>query len=210
MGSIRGGTDANEATKDSVEEDIEFGVFLDVLNAVTASADHSIELILRGLNGVRRGAGLLDGEGKVGVNDDAVNITSFSGSRENFGEDLTLDLLVSNLSDNLVLGDGLNLFGVFGVNIGDLLLTFLEDLFDVLSGIRDVIGIFDDFNGLLVSLFDDILDFFLLLLLGLLHAVILDLFVVFREGLEAVLDLGNHNVELLLGADVLDHLEGNA
>ena len=210
MGSIRGGTDANEATKDSVEEDIEFGVFLDVLNAVTASADHSIELILRGLNGVRRGAGLLDGEGKVGVNDDAVNITSFSGSRENFGEDLTLDLLVSNLSDNLVLGDGLNLFGVFGVNIGDLLLTFLEDIFDVLSGIRDVIGIFDDFNGLLVSLFDDILDFFLLLLLGLLHAVILDLFVVFREGLEAVLDLGNHNVELLLGADVLDHLEGNA
>jgi hypothetical protein len=210
LGSIRGGTDANEATKDSVEEDIEFGVFLDVLNAVTASADHSIELILRGLNGVRRGAGLLDGEGKVGVNDDAVNITSFSGSRENFGEDLTLDLLVSNLSDNLVLGDGLNLFGVFGVNIGDLLLTFLEDLFDVLSGIRDVIGIFDDFNGLLVSLFDDILDFFLLLLLGLLHAVILDLFVVFREGLEAVLDLGNHNVELLLGADVLDHLEGNA
>jgi len=98
---------------------------------------------------------------------------------------------------------------VLGVDIGDFVLTGLEDLFDLIGGIGDIISILNDLDSLVVGFIDDILDLLLLLLLSFLNTVVLNVLVVEREGLEALGNLLDNDIELLLGADVGDSLEGD-
>ncbi|MCP4667966.1 MAG: hypothetical protein GY849_16575 [Deltaproteobacteria bacterium] len=207
-GSLRGVLDVGESTKDGAEEDIELGVLLDALNGVV-SLDHSLEFLLRGLIATNSAAGFLDGEGEVGGNDNLVDITTDSGGVDNLVNDAVLDRLVSNLSDDLVLRDSSDLLSVLGVDLSDFVLTLLEDLFDILGGIGDIIGILNDLDGLVVGLLDDLLDLLFLLILSFLNTGILNVFVVLGKGLEAVSDLVNNNLELFFGADVGDSLEGD-
>ncbi len=208
-GSIGSVLDLDKSSEDGLEEDIELRVLLDVLNAVSVSAEHSLEFLLGGLSDISSGARLLDGEGKMSIDDDLVDITTSSGSLDNLFDNLLLDSLVGDLSDNLVLGDGLDLFGVLFVDFSDFFLTLLEDFLNLLGGIRNIVGVLNNLNGLFIGFFNDILNLLLLFLLGILNTILLNLLVVSSEGLEAVLDLIDDSIELLLGAHVGDSLEGD-
>lgn len=98
---------------------------------------------------------------------------------------------------------------MLGVDIGNFVLTFLEDLLDLIGGIGDIISILNDLDSLVVGFIDDILDLLLLLFLSFLNTVVLNVLVVGREGLEALGNLLDNHIELVLGADVGDILEGD-
>ena len=125
-------------------------------------------------------------------------------------KEVVLDLVVGDISDDLLLGDLLDLLSVLFVDFSNFFLAFFEDFLDFIGGIRHVVSLHDDFSGLFLSLFHDLFNLRRLLFLGLFNLSFLCLLVVFDKGFETLLNLVDHDIELFLRVDVHNVLEGDS
>ena len=203
-------TNAFELAEDLVEEAIELWVILDSISAVTVSASHSVKNLVGVLDMVFKGAWLLDWEGQLSLDNNLVDIASAIGSFYDAIKEIVLDLIVGDISDDLLLRDLLDLLSVLFVDFSDFFLAFFENFLDVIGGIRHVVSFHDNFSCLFLSLFHDLFNLRLLLLLGLFNLLILCLLVMVGKGFETLFNLEDHDVELFLRVDVGNGLEGDS
>ena len=195
-GEFGGGLVVVEVLEDLSDEAVELGVLLDVVEAVTASADDSIELRFRGLILILEERSLHI-EGKVLLLDDLVDIEAELSGVNNLAEDLVLNSVVSDVGNEGSLGNGGNFLVVVGIDVLDVVGGILHDLFDLLSGVTRVRLFLDDLGGLVVGVVHNLIDLLLLLSLSLLDLLLLSLVVDLSDQLEALLDLLNNGLDLL-------------
>ena len=196
VSKLRGSLVVIEVLENLADEAVELGVLLDVVEAVTASADDSVELLLRGLVLILE-EGSLHIEGKVLLLDDLVDIEAKLSGVNNLAEDLVLHSIVSDVGNEGSLGNGGNFVVVVGVDVLNVVGGIIHDVFDLISGIIRVGLILDDLGGFVVGVVHNLIDFFLLLSLSLLNLLLLSLVVDLSDQLEALLDLLNNGLDLL-------------
>jgi len=203
-------TDAFKLAKDLVEEAIKLWVVFDFLSAVTVSTSHSVENLVGVLGMVFKGAWLLDWEGQLSFDNHLVDIATVIGSVDDLIKEIVLDLIVGDISDDLLFRDLLDLLSVLFIDFSNFFLAFFEDFLDFIGGIRHVVSLHDDFSSLFLSLLHDLFNLRLLLLLGLFNLLVLCHLVMVGKGFETLFNLEDHDIKLFLRVDVGNGLEGNS